>query len=192
MMERWRKTIKNDEEFLRRVSVDVDFEKDNYMNYISKLREYCINEAVYALAPVQIGIPKRMIYLRNTTADMDKNTDSNYNEDEVLINPVIIRREGHTRFLERCASCEDYVGVVDRPYLVEVSYYDVNGVEKRETFEGFKATVFSHEFDHLNGVLHIDLADDVFECSMEETKNYRNLHPYEVISKTGKFVSKLD
>lgn len=184
MMGRYRKTIENDEEFLRQVSVDVDFEKDDYMNYIEQLREYCTNEAVYALTPVQIGIPKRMIYLRNTTADMSKNTDSGYNEDMVLINPVILRKEGHTKFLERCASCLDFVGVVERPYLVEVSYYDINQEKKTEVFEGFKATVFCHEFDHLNGILHIDLAENVFECSMDETREYRNLHPYEIISKT--------
>lgn len=186
-MAKYRKTIENDEEFLRQVSVDVDFIKDDYMDYINQLREYCTSEAVYALAPVQIGIPKRMIYLRNTTADMSKNTDSSYNEDIVLINPVIIRREGHTRFLERCESCLDLAGVVDRPYLVEVSYYDIDGQMKNEVFEGFKATVFSHEYDHLNGILHIDLADELFKFSMDETKNYREHHPYEIISKTGKF-----
>ena len=182
-----RKTIANDEQFLRQISTDIDFEKDNYMEYIESLKEHCRNNAVYALAPVQIGIPKRIIYLRNTTPDMNKNKDASYNEETILINPVIINEKGHTRFMERCASCLDYVGIVDRPYSVEIEYFDINGNLIHNVFEGFKATVFCHEYDHLNGILHIDLADDIREMSWEETRSYREKHPYEIISKDNKF-----
>ena len=183
-METIRKTIEADEAYLRQISTDVDFNKDNYKEWVEALKDYCQNNAVYALAPVQIGIPKRMIYFRNTTSDMTKNKDSNYDESTILINPTIIEAKGHTRFIERCASCLDYVAIVDRPYQVEVEYYDVNGNKVHEIFEGFKATVFSHEYDHLNGILHIDLSDDVKEMTWEETKTYREQHPYEIISKT--------
>ena len=186
-MELNRITIENNEEFLRQISTDVDFINDDYSKWIEALKDYCQNNAVYALAPVQIGIPKRMIYFRNTTSDITKNKDSNYDESTVLINPVIIEAKGHTRFIERCASCLDFVATVDRPYSVEVEYYDVNGNKVHETFEGFKATVFSHEYDHLNGILHIDLSDDVREMTWEETKTYREEHPYEVISKDDEF-----
>ena len=180
-MELNRITIENNEDFLRQISTDVDFKTDDYNEWIEELN------AVYALALVQIGIPKRMIYFRNTTSDMTKNKDSNYDESTVLINPVIIGAKGHTRFIERCASCLDYVATVDRPYSVEVEYYDVNGNKVHETFEGFKATVFSHEYDHLNGILHIDLSDDVREMTWVETKTYREKHPYEVLSKDDQF-----
>lgn len=182
-----RKTIENDEVYLRQISIPVDFRADNYLNYIDVLKEYCQNNAVYALAPVQIGIPKRMIYLRNTTSDMTKNKDKGYDEGIVLINPTLMKAKGHTQFLERCESCMDYVGMVDRPYLVEVEYYDINGEKIHETFEGFKATVFCHEYDHLNGILHIDLADDVRRMTWEETKNYREKYPYKIIAKDGEY-----
>jgi peptide deformylase len=180
-------TIENDNGFLRQISTDVNFDTDNYHEWIEALKNYCQNNAVYALAPVQIGIPKRMIYLRNTTSDMTKNKDSNYDESMVLINPVIIEARGRTRFIERCESCLDYVATVDRPYSVEVEYFDVNGNIVHEIFEGFKATVFSHEYDHLNGILHIDLSDDVRKMTWEETKSYREEHPYEILSKDDKF-----
>ena len=186
-MELNRITIENNEKFLRQKSTDVDFKKDNYKEWIEALKGYCQNNAVYALAPVQIGIPKRIIYFRNTTSDMTKNKDSNYDENTVLINPVIIKAKGHTRFIERCESCLDYVAIVDRPYLVEVEYYDVNGNKIHETFEGFKATVFSHEYDHLNGILHIDLSNDVRKMTWDETKTYREEHPYEILSKDDDF-----
>lgn len=186
-MELNRITIENNEEFLRQISSDVDFNNDNYMDYVEALKNYCQSNAVYALAPIQIGIPKRMIYLRNTTSDMDKNKDSNYDESTVLINPVIIEAKGHARFIERCASCLDYVGTVDRPYSVEVEYFDINGNKIHDVFEGFKATVFCHEYDHLNGILHIDLADDVREMTWDETRSYREKHPYEILSKDNQY-----
>ena len=186
-MELNRITIENNEEFLRQISTDVDFDSDNYMEWIESLKDYCQNNAVYALAPVQIGIPKRMIYFRNTSVDMTKNKDSNYDESVVLINPVIIKAKGHTRFIERCESCLDYVAIIDRPYSVEVEYFDINGKKVHEIFEGFKATVFNHEYDHLNGILHIDLSDDVKEMTWEETKIYRDKHPYEILSRDGEF-----
>ena len=183
-----RKTIEKDEEYLRQISSEVNFDTDDYIGYIEALKEYCKNNAVYALAPVQIGIPKRMIYFRNTTSDMTKNKDSNYDESIVLINPIILTAKGHTRFIERCESCMDYVGTVDRPYSVEVEYYDIKGEKKHEIFEGFKATVFCHEFDHLNGILHIDLADDVRQMTWDETKIYREQHPYQVLSKSDEYI----
>lgn len=176
-------TIRNNLEFLRQVSTPVDFEKDDYLSYIELLKKFCRNNKVYALAPVQIGIPKRIIYLRNTTSDMTKNTNSNYDEEIVLINPTIISSKGNTQFLERCASCLDYVGVVNRPYMIEVEYYDINGEKHNEVFTDFKATVFSHEYDHLDGILHIDIAESVMEMSMEETKQYREENPYQILSK---------
>lgn len=100
-----RKTIIEDEEFLRQVSSSVDFEKDDYLDCIKSLKEYCQNNTVYALSPIQIGIPKRLIYIRNTSQNMENNFSNEYDESVIYINPVIISSKGHTKFLEGCASC---------------------------------------------------------------------------------------
>ena len=186
-----RKTIENDEEYLRQISEEIDFEKDNYKDYINKLKEYCLSHTCYAMAPVQIGIPKRIIYIKNSNQDMNNNDIDGYNEGLIYINPVIVASSGHTRFLEGCESCiyiKDgikihYTGVIDRPYSIDIEYYDINEKKQTKTIEGFEATVFSHEFDHLNGVLHMDKASEVFEMTREEMREYRKEHPYEVISK---------
>lgn len=178
-----RKTIENDLDFLRQISSEVDFENDDYMSYIDMLKKYCSENVVYAMAPVQIGIAKRLIYMKNTKPNMENNEDFSYDEERIYINPVITRKIGKTKFLEGCESCLDLVGVVERPYILEVEYYDKNGNKKNDVLEGFEATVFSHEFDHLNGVLHIDIAEEVFEMSYDEKKKYRAEHPYKIISK---------
>ncbi len=152
------------------------------------------------MASVQLGIPKRIIYLKNTNLDIinkmqyDTATkeEKSYNEGRVLVNPKIIKRYGLTSYWEACASCLNYVGLVKRPYMIELEYYDQLGNFYKETFEQFEATVLSHEYDHLNGVLHIDIADKVLEMTQAERKKFRQTHPYEIISKDGKYEELLE
>lgn len=189
-------TIEDNEEYLRQISKEVDIKNDKeLMNDISVLDEYCKENAVMAMAAVQLGIPKRMIYLKNTNLDiinkMQANTvseeEKNYNEAKVLINPVITNREGLTDYWEACASCLDNFGRVLRPYKIELEYYDVEGNKKQETFERFESTVLSHEIDHLDGILHIDIAEEVYQMPAEERKVWRINHGYKVYSKTGDY-----
>ena len=189
-------TIEDNEEYLRQISKEVDIKNDKeLMSDISVLDEYCKENALMAMAAVQLGIPKRMIYLKNTNLDiinkMQANTvseeEKNYNEAKVLINPIITNREGLTDYWEACASCLDNFGRVLRPYKIELEYYDVEGTKKQEAFEGFESTVLSHEIDHLDGILHIDIAEEVYQMPAEERKAWRINHGYKVYSKTGNY-----
>jgi len=182
-------TIEDNEEYLRSVSLDVDFNDKTYLDDIKKLEKYCTNSVVFAMAAIQLGIPKRIIYLRNTTPNTEKNFDNSYNERKIFINPIVKCRIGHTRFLERCASCLDNSAVIDRPYIIKVEYYNIDGKKVSEVLEGFETTVFSHEYDHLDGILHMDLAKEVWQFSMEEAIWYRNKNPYEIVSKDCEFDS---
>lgn len=177
-----RKTIENDEEYLRQISEEVSFEDDSYKEEIKLLEEFCNQTECFALAAIQIGIPKRIVYLKNTKLDVPLD-DINYNESKVLINPKIISRKGKTKFWEACLSCLDNTGLVVRPYEIIVNYYDINGLEHEEKFEGFESTVLSHELDHLDGILHMDVAEEVLQMNAEERKIFRETHPYEIISK---------
>lgn len=181
------KNIKNDLEFLRQRSSEVDFAKDDIKSYINLLDRATKKFNLYAMSPVQIGLPKRIIFFRNIMEDMNKNFDDNYSVNQVMINPVILKQEGETLFLEGCGSCHPYWSYVTRPYKILVEYYNEEGNKKQETIEGFKATVFSHEFDHLEGILHMDVGTNIMLMESDEAKEERNKHPYQVISKTGKY-----
>lgn len=186
-------TIEDDEEYLRQVSSEIDFAEDDYMKYIECLEEYCKKSELYALAPVQIGIPKRIIYIRNTSSDMSKNMNEAYNEKVIYINPVIKNMYGHTKFLEGCGSCkysnDNYVvGVVDRPYKIEIEYFDIKGDKHSKVIEGFEVTVFCHEYDHLNGILHMDRIAESTLMRSEQMKEYRATHPYLVINRDNEFI----
>ncbi|MCX4365556.1 MAG: peptide deformylase [Bacilli bacterium] len=190
-----RLTIFDDEDFIRQKSQEINFQKDNIEDYIDILKEYCHSNVVYALAPVQIGIPKRIIYIKNTKQDMENNKNFSYDEEIIYINPKIIKAYGHTRFFEGCESCsvmQDGIriyhnGVVDRPYKIEIEYYDREGSFNKKTLEGFEVTVFCHEYDHLNGIVHLDKTQEVFVMNAEEVQKYRQDHPYEIISRDDEF-----
>ena len=189
-------TINDDEKFLRQVSKEVDIKNDKELiNDIKVLEEYCKNNSVMAMAAVQLGIPKRLIYLKNTNIDiinkMQNNTstdeDNSYNEGRVLINPVILKREGLTDYWEACASCLDNFGHVRRPYKITLEYEDMNTQKHKAIFKDFESTVLSHELDHLDGLLHMDVAEEVLIMSREERKKWRQSHEYKVYSKVGNY-----
>lgn len=189
------KTIEKEEAFLRQISTSVDLNDENLPRDIQILEEYCKEHEVMAMAAVQLGIPKRLMYLKNTNLDVINRQQTNstslddnmYNEEKVLINPVIVERIGLTEYWEACASCLDYVGLVQRPYKIVVEYLTLQGVKKRETFEGFPATVVSHENDHFDGVLHIDIAIQLFQMPVEDRKLLRQREPYRILTKEGKY-----
>ena len=180
------KKIDTDLEWLRQTSREVDLSTDDISEDLKILEEYCLGHGVFAMAAVQLGIPKRLVYIKNT--DLDKIDDEEWNEATVLVNPVIKKREGLTQYWEACASCLDNMGLVLRPYKIDIEYLNINGEVCEMTFEGFPATVFSHEYDHLDGILHMDKALEVIKMDKEERKEFRKEHPYEVFSKDGDFL----
>ena len=183
-------TIADNEPFLRQISKPVIFPDSELIDDIKNIEEYLsTSDITLALASVQLGIPKRLIYLRNTNLERLNSTGKSkgYNEARVLINPVIISREGLTDFWEACDSCLDYFGHVKRPYRIAVEYQDINGDKHTEVFEGFESTVLSHEIDHLDGILHIDIATEILVMNYDERINFRKTHGYNIVSKTGKF-----
>ena len=196
-------TIENNEQYLRQSSKKVDISDPELHNNIVVLQDYCMQNDVMAMAAVQLGIPKRIVYVKNTNleilnkrlTDEGKEETKDYNEAKVLINPEIISKEGLTTFWEACASCswcegevkKWYNGKVKRPYKIRVRYFDIEGNEHEDEFEGFESTVLCHEIDHLDGILHIDIADKVIKGTKEERIELRKKDGYTIISQTGDF-----
>ena len=180
------KTIEKDMEWLRKVSKKVSLDDKELSNDIEVIRDYSLNNGVLAMAAIQLGIDKRLIYIKNT--DVDNLLDRSIDESIVLINPVIEKMEGLTSYWEACASCLNNMGKVLRPYKVTISYMDINGKKESKVFEGFGATVFCHEYDHLDGILHMDKALEIYDMEPEERVKFRETHPYQVLEKTGDYI----
>lgn len=74
---------------------------------------------------------------------------------------------------EGCLSVPGMRGYVERPSRIQVDYLDEAARPAQVVASGFLATVFQHEFDHLDGVLYIDrLADPKLLAFNEEFDRY--------------------
>jgi peptide deformylase len=87
----------------------------------------------------------------------------------VFVNPVITILDPATKgFWEGCLSVPGLRGFVERPQRLRVDYLDLEGEPQALELEGFLATVFQHEFDHLDGKLYIDRLTDTRLLAFEE------------------------
>jgi peptide deformylase len=75
----------------------------------------------------------------------------------VFINPKItVLDETEQGFWEGCLSVPEIRGLVYRPRKIRVDFLDREAKPKSIVAEGFLATVFQHELDHLAGTLFVD------------------------------------
>jgi peptide deformylase len=95
----------------------------------------------------------------------------------VLINPEIINFSDETYFPKHGEGCLSVMGSlrarVPRHEWIEVRYFDMDGEEHTEVFEGFKAHVAQHEIDHLNGVVYLEKI--FIELSQDQKKAFLSL-----------------
>lgn len=76
---------------------------------------------------------------------------------EVFINAQIIgESEEVWTDQEGCLSVPDLNGNVERPWTIDIEYYDSNFNKHNKTFSGYNARVIQHEYDHTEGILYVD------------------------------------
>lgn len=110
------------------------------------------------IAAPQIGIMKRFfIAMPHVEAEDEEIRDKIY----YMINPEITYTEGTQDSSEGCLSVPSFMGLVERPMKIGIKAQDLDGEWHEYEFEGFEATVFCHEYDHLEGVLYSDIAKDM-------------------------------
>jgi peptide deformylase len=180
------KTLDSDAALFKQISQNVDLKKTGWEQEVLAIEQFCIDTACFGIAAVQVGIPKRIIYLKNTNPAGYKNS-KDFEEMQIFINPTVVSRRGHTKYWEACLSTGDYMGLVSRPYEIVLDYYDRNAIKQRKMFSGFESTVLSHELHHLDGIEHIDVAENVIHLPATERMTFREKNPYQVISKTCGF-----
>ena len=79
----------------------------------------------------------------------------------VFVNPEIDVVDPATAgYWEGCLSVPGLRGYVERPQQVHLRATDFEGKPFEMDLQGFLATVFQHEFDHLDGRLYVDLIED--------------------------------
>ena len=94
-------------------------------------------------------------------------------EHGAFINPVITDRSEETFTDEEgCLSMPGLIYPVERSTRVTVEGLDENGIPIKVEAEDFKARVFQHEIDHLDGVLFTDrLPEDLRKDALTELRD---------------------
>jgi len=101
------------------------------------------------LAANQVGVSKRLCVV-----------DMSMKEDKgpliVLVNPVIVEKEGMIDAEEGCLSIPGYMASIKRPEKVFIKSISREGRDIELEAEGLLARALQHEIDHLDGLLFID------------------------------------
>jgi len=108
------------------------------------------------LAAPQVGKSLRLFIVDASNIEED---DEEFMEDfkQVFINPVILEEEGEEwPFNEGCLSIPLIREDVIRKPVIRIQYYDENWNFHDEKFDGVKARIIQHEYDHLEGILFVD------------------------------------
>ena len=110
-----------------------------------------------AIAAPQIGVSKRIFLIE------DQSTGRDSLPSFVAINPTIIKTSKKTHTVgEGCLSIPDYYGLVKRHKNVTLRATDETGEVFERGAGGLLAQIIQHEYDHLDGILFTDRAEEVW------------------------------
>lgn len=128
-----------------------------------------------AIAAPQIGILLRIFVI---SGSLLRQADKNYTGEEnnlIFINPEITKLSKDKKEMEEgCLSVRWLYGKVKRSTRVTIRAYNEKGEKIERGASGLLAQIFQHETDHLNGILFIDKAEQVWEMTEEEIKELQN------------------
>ena len=139
-----------------------EIKTESIQKLITDMTETMKKAGGVGLAAPQVNVSKRLFVMK---PNMLKKA-------EAVINPVVDYHEeaGTKLSTEGCLSIPGKKFNVNRYNKINVAYYNQRGEYVTELAEGFRAVVFQHEYDHLNGILIADFFMEEFHSaeSVEE------------------------
>ncbi|MDD2627348.1 MAG: peptide deformylase [Clostridia bacterium] len=169
------RVIRNDtDELLRKKSRNVEEIDNKVRELVLDMLDTMYDKDGVGLAAPQVGILKRIVVY-----DIGEGP-------KVLINPIIEKATGKQCGEEGCLSSPNVFGEVDRPEKIVVKAYDIDGKEIKVKATELEAIVICHEIDHLNGVLFLDIARDIYTATNEEIEAAKEKTKNELEHKNGK------
>jgi len=147
---------------LRKKGVELTKEYPELKQLIENMFDTMYNAHGVGLAAPQVGLSLRL-FVVDTTAFVDNDELSKQEKEAVkgfkkaFINPEIKKEEGaFWSFNEGCLSIPGIHEDVVRHDTITIEYFDENFAKQTETFDGLKARVIQHEYDHIEGILFTD------------------------------------
>lgn len=151
-----RNVVKRGDEVLAKKAREVTEINERIVTLLDDMLETMREQNGVGIAAPQVGVRKRIFIVE---------VDDQLYE---LINPEILETKGSQVDDEGCLSVPGFIGTVERPEYVKIAGLDRRG--QRVIYEGTEllARAFCHEYDHLEGILFVDKAEDVREVEVEE------------------------
>lgn len=154
-----RNIVVEGDEILRKKCREVSEITDRIKLTLEDMLETMREEMGVGIAAPQIGVMRRMFIAEPEPGRV-----------YYMINPEILEQSGSQTDDEGCLSVPGMIGTVERPQKIKIQAMDLNGDTQVYEFEDFDARVMCHEYDHLEGILYIDKAENIrsVEEEMEE------------------------
>ncbi|MCB4745055.1 MAG: peptide deformylase [Sulfurovum sp.] len=109
------------------------------------------------LAAIQVGEDKRVLIINIPLENIPEGEDEQPKENSLeMINPIIIKKEGLTKFQEGCLSVPGIYEEIERAKYVKVEYFDRFGKKHTIEDDDFLAIAMQHEMDHLDGKIFVE------------------------------------
>lgn len=149
---------------LKRKADEIDGSYPDLQLLIDNMFETMYQAAGVGLAAPQIGKSIRLFVVDGSPfAEKDEDEEEDPMAEgidgfkKVFINPVIMEETGEEwTFNEGCLSIPKIREDVYRRPKIRIQYFDENWQKQDEIFEGYKARIIQHEYDHIEGILFTD------------------------------------
>ncbi|MBN1415956.1 MAG: peptide deformylase [Bacteroidales bacterium] len=140
---------------LRRKAREIDRDYEGLDTFITDMFDSMDISDGMGLAAPQVGKSIRLFVTDGTALAEDDPSMKDFKK--VFINARLVEEEGEPwSFNEGCLSLPKIREDVVRKPRIRLQYYDENWQFHDEYFNGVKARIIQHEYDHTDGILFID------------------------------------
>ena len=144
---------------LRKETLEIEDNYPDLKGLLDNMFETMYYSKGMGIAAPQIGKNIRIFIIDTLQLESDeREEEASEFIKEVFINTIIIEESGKRwEYEEGCLSIPDVRGHVYRHAQVRIEYYNEKFELKDKVFDGITARVIQHEYDHLEGILFVDL-----------------------------------
>jgi peptide deformylase len=140
---------------LRKVAVEITKDYPGLNQLVEDLFETMYHSEGMGLAAPQIGKSIRIFVIDGKPLEEDEPSLADFKK--VFINAKISERCGELQPMnEGCLSIPNLREEVMRESHIRITYYDENWQYHDKVFDGYKARIIQHEYDHTEGILFTD------------------------------------
>ena len=166
---------------LRKESDEIEKNYPELDQLIEDMFETMQNADGVGLAAPQIGKNIRLIVI--DAKSMSEDHPEMIDFKEVFINPIIEEEYGDNfSFREACLSLPRISEEITRPSKIIITYFDEDWNFCEKEFDGIKARIIQHEYDHLEGIMWIDKASPLrrklLQSKLEKISKGQVFHNY--------------